>query len=129
MSDDRRAARRFAAASGLAAAGLGVHLFVDPYGWARAFGWRSEPETDVGLYFGRCLGALALAASLQGARATLDPERHRSYYPFAEAAGWLLAAAHVRGFLEKRQPVIEHVEIVVWMGMAIAARRCVPSDH
>jgi hypothetical protein len=126
MHDDLRPARRFAAASGLAGVGLGVPLFLDPYGWSRAFGWRSEPETDVGLYFGRCLGALALAAAAQGGRAALNPERHRSYYPFAEAAGWLLAAAHARGLLERRQPPIEHVEIVAWLGMAIAARRCAP---
>lgn len=126
MRGDLRRARRFAAVSALAGAGFGVPLFLDPYRWARAFGWPSESETDVGLYLGRCLGGLALAASFQGARAALDPERHRSYYPFAEVAGWLLAAVHARGLAEGRQPPIEHLEIVPWLGMAVGARRWAP---
>jgi hypothetical protein len=129
MRGDLRRARRFAAVSALAGVGLGVALFLDPYRWARGFGWPREPETDVGLYFGRCLGALALAVSFQGARAALDPEEHRSYYPFAEAVGWLVAAAHARGLVEGRQPPIEHVEIVAWLGMAVGARRWAPSNR
>jgi hypothetical protein len=76
-------------------------LLLDPYRWARAFGWRAEPETDVGLYFGRCLGAFATAACIEGGRAARDPQSHRSYFGFAEIAGWLLAAVHVRGLLER----------------------------
>ena len=99
-----------------------IPLLVDPYRWARAFGWRKEPETDVGLYFGRCLGAVATAACIQGLRAARAPERHRSFFEFSEAAAWLLAGVHVRGLLERRQPPIEHAEIVGWSAMALAAR-------
>jgi hypothetical protein len=128
MNDPVRSARRFAGAV-VAVAGpvFAIPLFVDPYRWARAFGWPKEPETDVGLYFGRCLGAMATAACLQGVRAARDPERHRAYYEFSEAAAWLLAAVHVRGLLEGRQPPIENVEIAGWAAMAIAARRFSPS--
>lgn len=111
----------------MAAPLFAIPLFVDPYRWARAFGWREEPETDVGVYFGRCLGAMATAACIQAVRAARDPERHRAYYEFSEAAGWLLAAAHVRGLLERRQPPIEHAEIAGWAAMAIAARRYGPA--
>ena len=105
-----------------------IPLFLDPYRWARAFGWRREPETDVGLYFGRCLGAVATAACVQAARAARDPERHRSYFEFAEIGAWLLAAVHVRGLLERRQPPIEHVEIAGYSAFALAARRYRPRD-
>lgn len=103
-------------------------LLLDPYRWARVFGWRSEPETDLGLYFGRCLGALATAGCVQAARAAQRPERHRSYFEFVEVAGWLLAAVHVRGLLERRQPPIEHAEIIGYSAAAIAARRYMPGD-
>ena len=129
MRDELRPARRFAAVSGLVAAGFGVPLFVDPYRWARAFGWRVEQETDVGLYFGRCLGAIAIATAFHGARAAGDPRRHASYFVFAEAAGWLVAAAHVRGLVERRQPPIENVEIVGWMALAVGARRWAPRSR
>lgn len=101
-------------------------LLLDPYRWARAFGWRAEPETDVGVYFGRCLGAFATAACVEAGRAARDPQSHRSYFGFAEIAGWLLAAVHVRGLLERRQPPIEHAEIVGWALFAAAARRFAP---
>jgi hypothetical protein len=121
--DSRRLATAIAAGFGPAFA---LPLLLDPYRWARAFGWRAEPETDVGLYFGRCLGALATASCVQAARASRDPVRHSSYYEFAEVAGWLLAAVHLRGLLEGRQPPIEHAEIVGYSAFAVAARRFRP---
>ena len=101
-------------------------LLLDPYRWARAFGWKKEPETDVGLYFGRCLGALATATCVQAARVSRDPARHADYFEFAEIAGWLLAAVHLRGLLERRQPPVEHAEIAGYSAFALAARRFRP---
>jgi hypothetical protein len=125
--NELRPARRFAT---FVAAFFGpifaIPLFLSPYRWARAFGWRREPETDVGLYFGRCLGALAIATCIQAARAGSDPERHRAFLEFAETAGWLLAVVHARGLLERRQPPIEHAEIAGYSAFAIAARRLRP---
>jgi hypothetical protein len=107
MNDQTRPARRFAGTvAGIAGPVFAIPLLLDPYRWARRFGWRPEPETDVGLYFGRCLGAMATAACLQGVRAAREPERHRSYFEFSEAAAWLLAAVHVRGLIE-RPPAAE----------------------
>jgi hypothetical protein len=127
MNDQARSARRFAGAiAGVGGPVLAIPLLLDPYRWARAFGWPQEPETDVGLYFGRCLGAMATAACLQGVRAAREPERHESYFQFSEAAAWLLAAVHVRGLIERRQPPIEHIEIIGWSAVAIAARRYAP---
>src|SRR5919108_1691291 len=125
--NDLRPARRFAAFFACVFAPVfAIPLLLDPYRWARAFGWRRERETDVGLYFGRCLGAVATAACLQAARAARDPEGHRSYFQFAEIGGWLFAAVHLRGLLERRQPPIEHAEIVGYSAFAIAARRYRP---
>jgi hypothetical protein len=101
-------------------------LLLDPYRWARVFGWKQEPETDVGLYFGRCLGAVATATCIEAARAAREPEEHRSFFRFAEVAGWLLAAVHLRGAIEGRQPPIEHAEIVGYSVFAVLARRSAP---
>jgi len=101
-------------------------LLIDPYRWSRAFGWKPEPETDVGLYFGRCLGALATAACLQAARASGDPARHRGFFEFTESAGWLLSLVHLRGLIEGRQPPIEHAEILGYAAFAVASRRYSP---
>jgi hypothetical protein len=126
MSEDLRPARAMAAAISIASLGFGLPLFVDPYRWARTFTWAVEEETDEGLYFGRCLGGVAIAAAVHASQATTDPRRHASVFTFAEAAGWLLAAVHVRGAIERRQPVIETVEIAGWTAMALGARRFRP---
>ena len=125
--NELRLSRRFAAAfAAFFAPVFALPLLLDPYRWARAFGWSSEPETDVGLYFGRCLGAVATAACVQGARAARRPEQHRSLFQFLEIGGWLLAAVHLRGLLERRQPPVEHAEIVGYAAVAAAARRFMP---
>jgi hypothetical protein len=102
-------------------------LLLDPYRWARAFTWRDEPETDVGLYFGRCLGAMATASCIQAARAARDPERNRGWFEFAELVGWLMAFVHLRGWVERRQPPIEHAETAGWAAFAVAVRRFGPN--
>jgi hypothetical protein len=125
--DPVRPARRFALTiAGLFLPAFALPLLLRPYAWARAFGWREEPETDVGLYFGRCLGAVATATGVQALRAARDPERHRSFFGFAEIAAWLLAAVHLRGALEGRQPPVEHAEIAGYAAFAVLARRCAP---
>jgi hypothetical protein len=124
---DPRLSRRFAAAfASLFVPIFALPLLLDPYRWARAFGWPREPETNVGLYFGRCLGAVATATCVQAARAAREPERHRSFFEFLEIGGWLVAAVHLRGLLEHRQPPVEHVEIIGYAALATAARRVMP---
>jgi hypothetical protein len=126
MADVAPARRAGALVAGLFGPVFALPLLLDPYRWARWFGWKPEPETDVGLYFGRCLGALATAGCVQAARAARDPREHRSFFGWAEVAGWLLAAVHLRGLVERRQPPIEHAEIAGYSLFAIAMRRFAP---
>ena len=102
-------------------------LLLRPYTWARMFGWRSEPETDVGLYFGRCLGAVATAVAVQAVRASREPSQHRGIFGILELGGWLLSAVHLRGLLERRQPPVEHAEIAGYAALALLARRVRPT--
>jgi hypothetical protein len=127
MRRERRASRRFAAGIGAIQMAFAVSLLTDPYRWAEGFRWKPEPRTDVGLYFGRCLGAVALGYALEGVRAAHDPAGHAGWYRATEAAAWTLAVVHVRGALEGRQPVTETVEIPGWAAMAIGARRFAPA--
>jgi hypothetical protein len=101
-------------------------LLLKPYAWAKAFGWKPEPETDVGLYFGRCLGAVATGLCVEGVRAARDPVAHRSFFSVVEGAAWLLSLVHLRGLLEGRQPPIEHAEIAGYALVAATARRVRP---
>jgi hypothetical protein len=122
-----RAARIFLRGGGLFfLVVFALPLLLNPYGWARRFGWRREPETDVGLYFGRCLGAVATAVSVQALHASREPAKHRSLFSVMELIGWLLSFVHLRGLLERRQPPIEHAETLGWAATALLARHTRP---
>jgi hypothetical protein len=125
-ADDRRARRFLLAVSLVFLPIFAIPLLLHPYAWARRFGWRDEPETDVGRYFGRCLGALAVALMGGALAASRNPREHRSLFNVLEAAGWLLSAVHVRGMVERRQPPIENAEVVGYAAFAVLARRCRP---
>jgi hypothetical protein len=127
MTADERRARRFLRAVSLVFLPVfAIPLLLHPYAWARRFGWRAEPETDVGVYFGRCLGALAVAVTGTAFAASRNPRDHRSLFTVLEAAGWLLSAVHLRGLIEQRQPPIENVEVAGYAAFALLARRCRP---
>jgi hypothetical protein len=124
--DDRAASIFLRVFAGLFLPVFALPLLLHPYGWARAFGWRREKETDVGLYFGRCLGAVATGITVEALRASRAPAEHRSFFRMLELAGWLLSAVHVRGLLERRQPPVEHAEIAGYAAFAMLARRVRP---
>jgi hypothetical protein len=125
--DPDRAARIFLRGMGLLfLVVFALPLLLHPYGWARAFGWRKEPETDVGLYFGRCLGAVATAISANALMASREPAKHRTLFLVLEAGSWLLSLVHLRGLVERRQPPIEHAEVVGYAFAALTARKLRP---
>ena len=100
-------------------------LFLVPFEWAEAFGWDVE-RTDVGSYFGRCLGAVAIAISGLAVWASRAPERYRALFELFAAAAALLAIVHLRGLAEDSQPAIEHVETLMYAGFAALALWCRP---
>lgn len=103
-----------------------IPLFIDPYWWADRFGWDTGPETDLGNYFGRCLGALAIAIMVTALVAARDPARYRAIFTVLALGGLLLAIVHLRGLVEDSQPAIEHVETALYAGFAALAWWCRP---
>ena len=126
MSSDGAASRRFALATAGLSAGFGVPIALAPHKWARAFGWPDVPETDESRYFGRALGGLALAAAASSLVAAKDPEKSRSHFLMVEGVGWLLAAVHLKGALERLQPTSETLEIPGWAALGVCARKFAP---
>jgi hypothetical protein len=126
MSTDLAASRRFAFVSAGLSVGFGVPILFAPHKWARAFGWPDVPETDESRYFGRCLGGLAVAAAASALMAAKDPAGNRSHFRFVEVVGWTMTAVHVKGALERSQPMSETVEIPGWAALGICARKFAP---
>ena len=126
MASDLVASRRFALVSAAMGVGFGVPMMLAPHTWARAFGWPDVPETDESRYFGRCLGSLAIASVASGLMAARDPGSSRSHFRFAEVVGWTMTAVHIKGALERSQPISETAEIPGWAAFGICARKFAP---
>ena len=117
----------------LAASSIGLLVFalpllLSPLRWARRLRWRVPEDTDLTVYLGRSLGALATALSVGGLLAARDPRRHRIVFPIAALAGFLLTGVHVWGAIQKRQPWTETAEILFWGAMAAGAAASYPRE-
>src|SRR5687768_14665030 len=105
---------------------IGIPLFADPYWWGDRFGWDTGTHTDLTVYLGRCLGAVAIALSAMSLWASRAPAEHRILFDITAMAGVLLAIVHLRGLLDEAQPVVEDLEILLYSGLAALAWSCKP---
>ena len=125
---NRRSALFLLATSGVSLGAIALPLFLSPLKWAKRLRWQVPEDTDLTVYLGRSLGAVAVALSLGGLWAARDPWRHRIVFRMAAAAAALLAGVHVRGAIEGKQPWTETAEIPFWAAMAIGAIACYPEE-
>jgi hypothetical protein len=96
-------------------------MFLSPLRWARALRWRVPDDTDLTVYLGRSVGAVAIALSAGALRAARRPEEHRVVFEMGFLTGVLLAVVHLWGALQRRQPWTETAEIAFWSAMAAGA--------
>jgi hypothetical protein len=108
---------------------FGIPLFLAPLQWARTLRWRVPSDTDLTVYLGRSLGALAVAVGVSALRAARRPEEHRIIFEVGFLTGALEAAVHVWGALQRRQPWTETAEIAFWSAMAAAAVLTYPREE
>jgi len=125
---NRRSALFLLATSAVGLGAFGLPLLLSPLKWARRLRWQVPEDTDLAVYLGRSLGAVAVALSLGGLWAARDPWRHRIVFQMAAAAAALLAGVHIKGAIEGKQPWTETAEIPFWAAMAIAAIACYPEE-
>lgn len=99
----------------------GLPLLLAPLRWAHVFRWRVGAPDPLTIYFGRCIGAVAVALCAACLRAAAHPAAQPVVLELIAVAGALLAAVHVVGLLERSQPWPEHVEIILFAGAAALA--------
>lgn len=97
-------------------------LLLAPLWWARRFRWRL-PSGDTGLtvYFGRCLGALALCVIVVVFRAVPEPKAHRDLFDLIALIGGSMTLVHGWGALRRTQPWTEDAEILIYAALAFGA--------
>jgi hypothetical protein len=93
-------------------------LTLAPMSWARAFQWRLPDDPDLAFYFGRCLGALAVAVEFFLWRGAHD----LAIAPTAIIAIGIFCAimvvVHIDGAIRRIQPWTETLEIPLWAAAA-----------
>jgi hypothetical protein len=75
----------------------------------------SHVRLDLTVYFGRCLGAVALAVIIAVAHGIPDPKSHHLLFELVAMISGLMIGVHLVGWIEKTQPLSETVEIAVWV--------------
>jgi hypothetical protein len=86
-------------------------IFLVPLTWARLMTWQIPQQTDLAVYFGRCLGAFILILEALMLRAALTGEAMHTAFELLAATATMMIVVHVYGALKRIQPLSETLEI------------------
>lgn len=98
---------------------FGLPIFLIPLTWARVFGWRVPLDTDLAVYFGRCLGAFILIIEALMLRAGLTGEGLAFTFQVLAAVGVFMVVVHVWGAVQRIQPLTETLEIAMYAALLV----------
>ena len=98
---------------------FGLPLFLCPLAWAKRVGWKVPAEKDLAVYLGRSLGAVILAIIIMAVLAAVDPWKYRFVFDMVIFIGIFQVIVHAYGFFKKTQPLIEHLEIIMYAGLSL----------
>ena len=94
-------------------------LFLVPISWARVFRWSLPDDTDLAVYFGRCLGAVIVVLNYFVLRAALTGDGVELIFQIIIAIFALMTVVHVWGALQRIQPLTETLEIGFWAALVL----------
>jgi hypothetical protein len=94
-------------------------IFVVPLSWARVFGWRISGDTDLTVYFGRCLGAFILIVEALMLRAGLSGEGLVFTFQVLLGVAAMMVIVHIWGAVLRIQPISETLEIGMYAGLFV----------
>jgi hypothetical protein len=94
-------------------------IFLVPLKWARWFGWTIPQQTDLAVYFGRCLGAFILIVELLMLRAAVSGTGLIFTFQVLLAVSAFMIVVHAWGALLRIQPISETLEIGMYGGLAL----------
>jgi hypothetical protein len=99
---------------------IALPLLFAPLTWARWYGWKlPEGNSDLTVYFGRCLGGVAFAVIVAVAHGIPNPKSHHLLFELVSLVSGLMILIHLWGAIRKTQPLSETVEIAVWAVVCI----------
>jgi hypothetical protein len=92
-----------------------IPIFVAPLKWAKLMLWRVPADTDLAIYFGRCLGAFILIVEILAFRAGLNGTGLLFSFQVFMMVWLFMIAVHVWGWFKGIQPITETLEIGLWI--------------
>lgn len=104
-------------------------IFLTPLSWAQLVLWKVPDETDLAVYFGRCLGAFILVIELLMLRGILEPESRLFVFDALYAVFALMFVVHIYGALKGIQPITETLEIGLWFLLLVLNTLFYPAQH
>ena len=106
----------FGIVAGLAFA---LPIFLAPLTWARMFRWNLPQDTDLAIYFGRCLGVLAVVLTGFVVRVGFTGEGVEQMFQIMIPVFVGMTVVHIVGAIQRIQPVTETIEIAFWAGLIL----------
>ena len=101
---------------------LALPFLLFPLRWGAWFRGPIPPgRNELAVYFGRCLGVVAMAVLVLIYRAAYDPVLQPIALDLVVCIGSLMVAVHIWGWLRKMQPWTETVEIGVYAAITLLA--------
>ena len=94
-------------------------IFLMPLRWATMLGWRIPADTDLAVYFGRCLGAFVLIVEALMLRAGLTGEGVLFTFQVLACVALLMVIVHIWGAVQRIQPLLETLEIGMYSGFLL----------
>lgn len=103
----------------LAGLAFALPILLVPLTWARAFRWNLPQDTDLAIYFGRCLGVLAVVLAGFAVWAGSTGVGVEQIFQIMIPVFVGMTVVHVVGAIQRIQPVTETIEIVFWAALIL----------
>lgn len=104
-----------------------IPLLLVPMRWAKLMGFEIPTHTDLAVYFGRSVGALAASINFLALHAGLSGRAIPNVLLLIVAISAMMVLIHAWGAYKKIQPLSETLEIGFWILMGLAALAVMPA--
>lgn len=94
---------------------FGLPIFFVPLTWAKLMKWTIPNDTDLAVYFGRCLGAFILVMEYFVYHAVSTGTGEAWIFQFLIGVFGFMLVLHVYGAIKRIQPITETLEIGLWI--------------
>ena len=92
-------------------------IFLTPLTWARGFRWNLPDDTALVIYFGRCLGVLAVVMAGFSVYAGMTGQGVEQIFQIMIPVFVGMTLVHIVGAIQRIQPMTETIEIAFWASL------------